>query len=211
MIWLLILIVLPYIKIVTASLTENGGFSCMMKHSMRMNRAIHGRPQKTVPPFEFFFLDEDGRETRYYEPGKTYTVRLIGFIHYRGLLLQSRLTSDSGYLLGSLKGGRFLETSDWSTYSVRLQVCDRKVPDSDSVTHSDDSRKFITQVHWTSSKDVGAIQFMLTIAVEDEIYWERWRPRAGFILPISLRDKTITIPNEVFIDEKQAFKNAGSN
>uniref|UniRef100_A0A0N5B1H7 Reelin domain-containing protein n=1 Tax=Syphacia muris TaxID=451379 RepID=A0A0N5B1H7_9BILA len=220
MIRLLLIVLFSSFGCVISLLTENAGFSCMTKHSMRLNRAIHGRPQTTSPPFEFYFLDENGKETHYYEPGKSYTgrvylylfsIRLIGFIHYRGLIIQSRLASESGYLIGLLKGGRFLETSDWKTYGVRLQVCDKKTLDADSVTHADDSRKFVTQVSWTADRDVGAVQFMITIAVEDEIYWERWRPRSGFILPISLREKPINIANEVFIDEKQAFKNANTN
>lgn len=88
------------------------------------------------------------------------SVRLVGFVHYRGLLLQSRLTNENGFLLGSLKGGRFIETPAWSNYGIRLQECDLRALTADSVTHSDDSRKFITQLEWTSDKDVGAIQFM---------------------------------------------------
>uniref|UniRef100_A0A915AJI5 Reelin domain-containing protein n=1 Tax=Parascaris univalens TaxID=6257 RepID=A0A915AJI5_PARUN len=182
----------------------------MMRHSMRMNRRVHGPPQKSAPPFEFHFLDSDGRKTSYYEPGKIYTVRLVGFVHYRGLLLQSRLTNENGFLLGSLKGGRFIETPAWSNYGIRLQECDLRALTADSVTHSDDSRKFITQLEWTSDKDVGAIQFMLTIAEEDEIYWERWRPRSGFIQPFSFRGKKITIINEVFTDEQAAMRLAAS-
>lgn len=55
-----------------AALTEFSGFHCMMRHSMRMNRAVHGKPQETSPPFTFRFMDPKGYETRYYEPGKIY-------------------------------------------------------------------------------------------------------------------------------------------
>ncbi|VDM36978.1 unnamed protein product [Toxocara canis] len=188
------------------ALIEMSGFHCMMRHSMRMNRRVHGPPQKSEPPFEFHFLDSDGHKTSYYEPGKIYTVRLVGFVHYRGLLLQSRLTNENGFLLGSLKGGRFIETPAWKSYGIRLQECDLRMSTADSVTHADDSRKFVTQLEWTSDKDVGAIQFMLTIAEEDEVYWERWRPRSGFIQPSSLRGKKITIINEVFTDEQAAMR-----
>ncbi|VDK44693.1 unnamed protein product [Anisakis simplex] len=188
------------------ALIEMSGFHCMMRHSMRMNRQVHGQPQTTKPPFEFQFLDSNGQKTSYYEPGKIYTVRLVGFVHYRGLLLQSRLTNENGFLIGSLKGGRFIETPAWDSYGIRLQECDLRMSTADSVTHSDDSRKFVTQLEWTSDKDIGAVQFMLTIAEEDEIYWERWRPRSGFIQPISFRGRRITIINEVFTDEKAAMR-----
>lgn len=49
----------------------------------------------------------------------------------------------------------------------------------------------------------------LTIAEEDEIYWERWRPQSGFIMPASWRGKHINIINEVFTDEKAAVQLAG--
>lgn len=82
-------------------------------------------------------------------------------MHFRGLLLQGRLTNENGFLLGLLKGGRFIESKNWETFGIRMQDCDRHGPSwLDSVTHSDDSRKFIVQVEWTTDKDVGAVQFM---------------------------------------------------
>ncbi|VDK27320.1 unnamed protein product [Gongylonema pulchrum] len=191
---------------VRAFLTENSGFHCMTRHSMRLNRAVHGEPQKTLPPFEFHFVDTKGHDTSYYEPGKIYTIRLIGFVHFRGFLLQARLTNENGFLLGSLKGGRFIESKNWETFGVRMQKCDRRsLSWQDSVTHSNDSRKFIVQVEWTADREIGAVQFLLTIAEEDEIYWERWRPQTGFIMPTSWRGKHINIIQEVFNDEKAAF------
>ncbi|VDK69678.1 unnamed protein product [Litomosoides sigmodontis] len=138
-----------------AALTEFSGFHCMMRHSMRMNRAIHGKPQETSPPFEFRFMDAKGYETRYYEPGKVYTIRLIGFVHFRGLLLQGRLASENGFLLGSLKGGRFIKNENWETFGIRMQDCDPSGSSwQDSVTHIDDSQKFIVQLQWTTEKDI---------------------------------------------------------
>uniref|UniRef100_A0AAF5Q4I9 EGF-like domain-containing protein n=3 Tax=Wuchereria bancrofti TaxID=6293 RepID=A0AAF5Q4I9_WUCBA len=182
-----------------AALTEFSGFHCMMRHSMRMNRIVHGKPQETSPPFEFHFMDAKGYETRYYEPGKIYTIRLIGFAHFRGLLLQGRLANENGFLLGSLKGGRFIENESWETFGIRIQDCDPNGSGlQDSVTHSDDSQKFIVQLEWTTDKDIGAVQFMLTIAEEDEIYWERWQPESGFIVPITWKRKQINL-----IDDKK--------
>ncbi|VBB25581.1 unnamed protein product [Acanthocheilonema viteae] len=165
-----------------------------MRHSMRMNRAVHGKPQEISPPFQFLFMDAKGYETRYYEPGKIYTIRLVGFVHFRGLLLQGRLANEDGFLLGSLKGGRFIENENWETFGIRMQDCSPRGSSlQDSVTHSDDSEKFIVQLEWTTDKDIGAVQFMLTIAEEDEIYWERWRPESGFIIPISWKGKDLNV------------------
>ncbi|KAK5982506.1 hypothetical protein GCK32_014415, partial [Trichostrongylus colubriformis] len=44
------------------------------------------------------------------------------------------------------------------------------------------------RVLWTTDRDIGAVQFLLTVAAEDELYWERWRPRTGFIRPKWARD-----------------------
>lgn len=87
-------------------------------------------------------------------------VRLIGFVHFRGLLLQGRLASENGFLLGSLKGGRFIENENWETFGIRMQDCDPRGSSwQDSVTHIDDSQKFIVQLEWTTEKDIGAVQF----------------------------------------------------
>ncbi|VDM97871.1 unnamed protein product, partial [Onchocerca ochengi] len=158
---LFILIVTTLWTSIQAALTEFSGFHCMMRHSMRMNRVIHGKPQETSPPFEFHFMDDRGYETRYYEPGKIYTIRLTGFVHFRGLLLQARLTNENGFLLGSLKGGRFIENENWKTFGIRMQDCNPHGSSwEDSVTHIDDSKKFIAQLEWTTDKDIGAVQFM---------------------------------------------------
>lgn len=48
--------------------------------------------------------------------------------------------------------------------------------------------------------------FRLTIASEDDVYWERWRPISGFLQPISQKDKPSKVVKEVFADEKGAFE-----
>ncbi|KAK0395809.1 hypothetical protein QR680_001440 [Steinernema hermaphroditum] len=182
------------------------GFHCMMRHSMRLNRKIHGNPKEGPPPFDLRLFDQNGRETTFYEPGQTYTIRIVGFVHYRGLLLQARLCDDSGFLIGSLKGGHFVEDSNWENYGIRLQQCDPHMQTNDSVTHSDDSRKFLTQLHWTTTEDIGNVQFMLTVCEENEVCWERWRPRTGLLQPHSRKLSPQPIIEQVFTDEKAAAK-----
>uniref|UniRef100_A0A1I8AK47 Reelin domain-containing protein n=1 Tax=Steinernema glaseri TaxID=37863 RepID=A0A1I8AK47_9BILA len=209
--WQVSLLLLPLclFPLATFSLVEMSGFHCMMRHSMRLNRRIHGIPKEGPPPFDLRVFDGNGRETAFYAPGETYTIRLVGFVHYRGLLLQARLCDGNGFLIGSLKGGRFIEDSNWENYGIRHQQCDPNVQLNDSVTHADDSRKFLTQMRWTTSEDIGNVQFMLTICEENEVCWERWRPRTGLLQPHSRKNSPQPIIEEVFTDEKAAVKLAG--
>uniref|UniRef100_A0A914Z6D9 Reelin domain-containing protein n=1 Tax=Panagrolaimus superbus TaxID=310955 RepID=A0A914Z6D9_9BILA len=194
------------ISVAMEPLYESSGFHCKTKLSMKLDRKLHGEPRDAPPPFDVQVLDEEGHQTEYYEPGKIYTIRLIGYQYYRGLLLQPRLCDEHGFVIGSLRGGRFLETPDWIQYGIRLQECDMRYPLEDSVTHADDSRKFVTQVQWTAGRDVGNIQFMFTIVSENDVFWERWRPRSGFLQPIYSKQFPSEILRQVFYNEKSALK-----
>uniref|UniRef100_A0A914WU49 Reelin domain-containing protein n=2 Tax=Plectus sambesii TaxID=2011161 RepID=A0A914WU49_9BILA len=174
------------------------GFHCMMQHSFKMNRKTHGPPRMTEPPFEFNVEDENGTFIKYYEPGKIYIAKLIGPIHFRGILIQPRLTDQNGFLIGSLKGGQFIEEEIWDHYGIRFQECDTSFHANDSVTHKNDFKKFITKIRWITDRDVGPVQFLMTIAQDNDVYWERWRPRSGFILPESLRNTDIRIVDTIF-------------
>uniref|UniRef100_A0A914EKS0 Reelin domain-containing protein n=1 Tax=Acrobeloides nanus TaxID=290746 RepID=A0A914EKS0_9BILA len=187
-------------------LSETTGFHCMTQYSMRLNRWLHGEPRPTQPPFDLTVLDEEGNEAAYYEPGKIYTIRLVGYVHYRGLLIQPRLCDEHGFTIGSLRGGRFLEDKNWGLYGLRFQRCSHWNMDDDSVTHADDDKKFLSVIKWTTDRDVGNVQFMITIASEDDVYWERWRPYSGFLQSISQKVSPSKVIKEVFVDEKSAFK-----
>ncbi|VDM54843.1 unnamed protein product [Angiostrongylus costaricensis] len=67
---------------------------------------------------------------------------------------------------------------------IRHQICDNS-QSNNSLTHATNSKKFLVEVEWTTDRDVGSVQFMLTVAVENGLYWERWRPRNGFLRPKS--------------------------
>ncbi|WKX95245.1 hypothetical protein Q1695_012027 [Nippostrongylus brasiliensis] len=124
---------------IEADILETTGFHCKHSLSMRLDRAYHGTPHITLPPFEFTVLDDDNNPIEYYEPGVTYR-------------------------------------------SVRHQYCDDS-QSNDTLTHSDNKKKFLVEALWTTERDIGAVQFLLTVAAEDVLYWERWRPRSGFIRP----------------------------
>ncbi|EPB78310.1 reeler domain protein [Ancylostoma ceylanicum] len=164
------------------ALLEMSGFHCKHASSMRLDRELHGEPHITTPPFEFSIVDDKGNAVEYYTPGEIYKVRLVGYIHFRGFMIQSRLCTPEGYTIGSLRGGRFILGNSADIFGVRYQRCDDS-QSNDALTHTDSSKKFLVEVQWTTERDVGAVQFMLTVAAEDELYWERWRPRNGFIRP----------------------------
>lgn len=88
------------------------------------------------------------------------SVRIAGPVHYRGLLIQPRLTDTNGYLIGSLTGGRFINDDSWIDYGIRYQICDGLELYNDSITHSDERKKFLTQIKWITDVDVGAVQFL---------------------------------------------------
>lgn len=85
---------------------------------------------------------------------------MVGYVHYRGLLIQPRLCDEHGFTIGSLRGGRFLEDKNWGLYGLRFQRCSHWNMDDDSVTHADDDKKFLSVIKWTTDRDVGNVQFM---------------------------------------------------
>lgn len=96
-------------------------------------------------------------------------------MHFRGLLLQGRLANENGFLLGSLKGGRFIENENWRTFGIRMQDCDSRGSSwEDSVTHTDDSQKFIVQLEWTTDRDIGAVQFMYFFQIAFLHQWQNF-------------------------------------
>ncbi|VDO63436.1 unnamed protein product [Heligmosomoides polygyrus] len=142
-----------------SDIMESTGFHCKNANSMRLDRKLHGSPHLTIPPFEFTVLDEDGNYVEYYEPG----------VNYRR----------------SLRGGRFILGDYGEIFGIQYHDCVGLA--NDSLTHTDNKKKFLIEALWTTDRDVGAVQFLLTVAAEDVLYWERWRPRNGFIRPRSQR------------------------
>ncbi|CAB3404417.1 unnamed protein product [Caenorhabditis bovis] len=161
-------------------LYENSGFHCFSRDSMRLPRYLHGNPQTTDPPFELSVLDQKGHRVSYYEPGKLYTVKLEAYVHFRGLMLQPRLCTPNGNIIGSLRGGKFLKDDRYETNGIDFHQCGRLIT-NDSITHVNDEKKFLAETKWTTPRDIGNVQFVVTIAAENELYWEKWRPKGGFL------------------------------
>uniref|UniRef100_A0A8R1E1F0 Reelin domain-containing protein n=1 Tax=Caenorhabditis japonica TaxID=281687 RepID=A0A8R1E1F0_CAEJA len=97
-------------------LYETTGFHCYSRDSMRLPRHLHGKPQTTDPPFDLSVLDQNGKKVDSYKVGEIYTVKLEAYVHFRGLMLQPRLCTPSGAIIGSLRGGKFIEDFRFETY-----------------------------------------------------------------------------------------------
>ncbi|KJH50390.1 hypothetical protein DICVIV_03470 [Dictyocaulus viviparus] len=152
--WIIVGFFVITIDKVKGQLLEMSGFHCKQQNSMLLDHSLHGSPHLTTPPFEFYVIDEDGNEVNMYEPGKIYR--------------------------SSLRGGRFIIEDKGDVFGVRYQDCDDS-QSNNSLTHSNNAKKFLLEIGWTTDHDIGAVQFLLTVAVENELYWERWRPRNGFL------------------------------
>ncbi|CAL2031806.1 unnamed protein product [Caenorhabditis brenneri] len=161
-------------------LYETSGFHCYSRDSMRLPRHLHGKPQTTDPPFDLSVFDSSGKRVESYEVGKIYTVKLEAYVHFRGLMLQPRLCTPSGAIIGTLRGGKFIEDEQFETHGIMFHQCGRLVT-NDSLTHTGDDKKFLAEAKWQATHDVGNVQFVATIATENVLYWERWRPKHAFL------------------------------
>ncbi|KAE9417700.1 hypothetical protein Angca_000749 [Angiostrongylus cantonensis] len=157
--WVVVIVFATRFDEVKCNLLEVSGFHCKHQNSMRLDRSLHGRPHKTTPPFEFYVIDEEGDESDTYEPGKIYRLRLVGYIHFRGLMIQARLTTPSGFLIGSLRGGRFILDDRTDIFGIQHHICDNS-QSNNSLTHATNSKKFLVEVEWTTDRDIGSVQFM---------------------------------------------------
>ncbi|UMM15932.1 hypothetical protein L5515_013159 [Caenorhabditis briggsae] len=167
-------------KHIFKGLYETSGFHCYSRDSMRLPRHLHGRPQTTDPPFDLSVFDSSGKRVESYEVGKVYTVKLEAYVHFRGLLLQPRLCTPNGAIIGTLRGGKFIEDEQFETHGLMFHQCGRLVT-NDSLTHTSDDKKFLTEAKWHAQHDVGNVQFVATIATENVLYWEKWRPKHAFL------------------------------
>ncbi|CAP35870.2 Protein CBG18408 [Caenorhabditis briggsae] len=174
-------------KNIFKGLYETSGFHCYSRDSMRLPRHLHGRPQTTDPPFDLSVFDSSGKRVESYEVGKVYTghlsffsVKLEAYVHFRGLLLQPRLCTPNGAIIGTLRGGKFIEDEQFETHGLMFHQCGRLVT-NDSLTHTSDDKKFLTEAKWHAQHDVGNVQFVATIATENVLYWEKWRPKHAFL------------------------------
>ncbi|CDW56194.1 Reeler and EGF 2 and DUF1794 and EGF and ShK doma in containing protein [Trichuris trichiura] len=141
---------------------------------MRPNPLEHGPPQQSVPPYFFTVLDVHSKPVKEYGD-KTYTIRLSGTTYFRGFLIQARLATSQGTVIGHLRAGEFVEEESWNYYGIRFQNC--VTQRNNSITHVDDRMKFVIEATWKTEYSVGPVQFVVTVLKERDIYWAFWLPK----------------------------------
>ena len=102
-----------------------------------------------------------------------FIVRIVGYVHFRGVLLEPRLCTSDGHLIGALRGGQFSAEEAWDEYGnflfrgpfiifplgIDFLECGYHEL-KDAVTHKNDDKKFLVEANWKTEVDVGAVQFM---------------------------------------------------
>uniref|UniRef100_A0A0N5C4E5 Reelin domain-containing protein n=1 Tax=Strongyloides papillosus TaxID=174720 RepID=A0A0N5C4E5_STREA len=169
--------------VIVNGLVESKGYNCETRQSLKLNKRIHGLPQKNDPPFIFQFINSNGIHVKNYEVKQNYTIRIVGFSRYRGFIIQARAADIKGNVIGSLTEGVFMEDKLWDKLGIQYQSCSKQYPTMDSITHVNDKQKYITEAKWSTEREIGPIQFIMTIAINDKVYWEKWTPLSGLIYP----------------------------
>ncbi|KRY11508.1 Protocadherin Fat 1 [Trichinella patagoniensis] len=157
------------------------GAPCSTQHTMRPSKISHGLPQQSTPPYRFAVIDPDGNAINKYGD-KIYTIRLSGTVHFRGFIIQARLATKHGSVIGHLRAGEFLENTDkWLAYGIQFQNCSSHR--NNSITHINDRPKYIIEANWRTKRNEGPIQFVITVIKEKSEYWAFWQPKSGLLLP----------------------------
>ncbi len=85
-------------------------------------------------------------------------VELSGHIKFRAFLIQPRLATREGFIIGHLRGGKFVPVEEaWKTYGIKVQACNPVL--NNSITNSDFEEKFVIKATWMTERYVGPVQF----------------------------------------------------
>lgn len=77
---------------------------------------------------------------------------------FRGFLIQARLSTRQGFIIGHLRSGEFIPDSNWDEQGVQIQKCPPIF--NDSLTSKDEEKKFEIQAKWKPHGNDGPIQFV---------------------------------------------------
>ncbi|VDP04494.1 unnamed protein product [Soboliphyme baturini] len=147
------------------------GFPCSTQYTMRpllQHRGTPSAPSKDPPPYLFSIFDSKQNPVNSVTP-------------FRQFLLQARLATRQGFVIGHLRAGEFLADVNWYKYGIKFQECQTHV--NNSITNSNDNPKFIIEAKWHTIRNEGPIQFVITIVKDADNYWVQWQPPTGLIFP----------------------------
>lgn len=121
-----------------------------------------------------------------------------------------RLATKDRFIIGHLRAGEFYPDPSWDAQGVKIHKCTPSF--NNSITNTDFTKKFAIEVQWRVFRNLGAVQllyvtlflflifkilwtkekhifhivltrFSATIMQEQAVYWAKWSPLNGFLLP----------------------------
>jgi hypothetical protein len=88
-------------------------------------------------------------------------VRLGSTVHFRAFVIQARLATKDGFIIGHLRAGQFLPSAAWNATGVQIQNCPPVF--DNSITNTNYEEKFLMEANWTSNVNLGPVQFLSVI------------------------------------------------
>lgn len=78
--------------------------------------------------------------------------------YFRGFLIQARLATKHGHIVGGYRAGEFLLDDTSKQQGVKFLDCPSVL--NDSITHSNDDKKTVIEAKWIDKRREGPIQFL---------------------------------------------------
>uniref|UniRef100_A0A915JFS7 Uncharacterized protein n=1 Tax=Romanomermis culicivorax TaxID=13658 RepID=A0A915JFS7_ROMCU len=149
-----------------------------------MKPSLHNKltdAQQEPPPFTFSVSNAKGKNIRYYRKNSTYTGNEQKPLKWA--LIQARLSTAKGDIIGHLRSGEFLMEERWIDQGLSIQKCPLVMNDSMMVTNTREKSSF--QAQWKPHANDGPVQ--ISFVVDEEKYWTQWAPKSGLLLPVSMK------------------------
>uniref|UniRef100_A0A915KZ70 Reelin domain-containing protein n=1 Tax=Romanomermis culicivorax TaxID=13658 RepID=A0A915KZ70_ROMCU len=103
---------------------------CSAQHSMKIPNYPYQpqSPSESPPPYQLIIVDKKGQATtKRYRVNETYDIVLTSsdtVSMFTAFVIQARLATRQGFLIGHLRAGEFLHSPSWSTQGVKIQECE---------------------------------------------------------------------------------------